>query len=503
MRRIPRPTSSALALLPFLLVAGCSSEADAPPAAPPSSSAAQTTTLRLGSINAHNGQPSTEVARFIELVREASDGALEIEFVWTQDDGSDLAAADHKIERALVEAVSGGQLDLGITGTRVFATLGMDDLEYLNAPMLIDSPAVQQAVLESEDTIGLLAGLDAVGVRGLGYLPGDLRRPMSSAEPLVTPAAWEGVSIHVFDSVLPATAVSTLGGNPVLASGADRDNGLGDGSIQALENTLAFHTGRQSAAPYVPLNLVLWPNPTAVIGNPAALDALDDQAVGWLTQAAATVVAEGVDFGPSAEELENNCVVGARYVLASDDELAEMTEALAPVYAELESDPATAERLNRVRDLKATITPAPLTVPEACGSDAASPSADPDAAAALTGVFHGPDRTETDLVALGFPEDVAPHLAGYFVFAFDDGEFALSHAPGDGSGEQVACTGTYAVTGTQVAVDVVDMGGCGTVGRFLTADFAVDEDQLVLTNIVAAHPDDKTLFQDVPWTRAR
>lgn len=60
----------------------------------------------------------------------------------------DDAAADN--EQRFVRAVAAGEVDLGWVGTRAFAELGVTSLEALTAPFLVDSYALQAAILDSD-----------------------------------------------------------------------------------------------------------------------------------------------------------------------------------------------------------------------------------------------------------------------------------------------------------------------------------------------------------------
>ena len=71
-------------------------------------------------------------------------------------------------EARLVRAVAAGTVDLGWAGSRVFDTLGIRSWQALSAPMLIDSYALENAVLRSGMPGRMLAGLPKIGVAGLG-----------------------------------------------------------------------------------------------------------------------------------------------------------------------------------------------------------------------------------------------------------------------------------------------------------------------------------------------
>ena len=87
-----------------------------------------------------------------------------------------------------------GEVDLGWVGTRVFDRLGVKSFQALTAPMLIDSYALQNAVIEGGITEEMMQGLDDLGVAGLGVLPDGLRKPIGVDGPILGPADWQGQS---------------------------------------------------------------------------------------------------------------------------------------------------------------------------------------------------------------------------------------------------------------------------------------------------------------------
>ena len=58
------------------------------------------------------------------------------------------------------DGVADGRYDLGVVGTQVFDTLGVSSFQALNAPMLVDSYALQAAVLESGLTDTMMQPLE-------------------------------------------------------------------------------------------------------------------------------------------------------------------------------------------------------------------------------------------------------------------------------------------------------------------------------------------------------
>ncbi len=112
--------------------------------------------LRLANTGGEIAQ-TPAVEYFVERVEELSGGKVRIEVVnrWAQ------FAPD--AEQQVVHDVAARDVDLGWVGSRVFDTLGVNSFEALTAPMLIDSYALEDAVIERGVTAKMLAGRRRTG----------------------------------------------------------------------------------------------------------------------------------------------------------------------------------------------------------------------------------------------------------------------------------------------------------------------------------------------------
>jgi TRAP-type transport system periplasmic protein len=453
-------------------------------------------TLRLAHIDG-GATLDPAVDWFTARVDELSEGQLKVRVQRS------CCGGDSDMEEKLVESVAAGEYDLGWVGTRVLADVGVPAFQALTAPLLLNSYAVQEAVLRSDIPAEMLDELDSLGVTGIAVLPGALRKPISADQPLVNPADWAGKTVHMFHSSANADAISALGATPTDVGFEARDQGVFDGTIQGLENSLAFHAdGRQELTPYVAVNVNLWPRSSALLASPEALSGLGDAEVEWLRQAAADVVGRTAELAKiDAGVLEQSCAAGGRYAEATPADLAALSDALAPAYAKLEADPSTKAFFDQIRELKQTVVAEdPLVIPDGCTgpAPAAEEPAGTDEPSVLNGVYRGPDWTYEELVALGAPEQDAQNAAGTFTFTFEDGRFELSHD--HVSGQIYGCDGSYTVSGDHVVVSYKPGGDCGPGGEFFNATFEPSPDSLTFVDM-QAYPADIILFETEPWTK--
>jgi TRAP-type C4-dicarboxylate transport system substrate-binding protein len=286
------------------------------------------------------------VAEFVRRVARRSDGALRIRVVGRWAD----YAPDS--EAQVVQAVGAGRVDLGWTGSGAFDDFGLRPLE---APLLVDSLALERAVIAGPLPGRLLGGLREVGVVGLALLANGFRLPIGARRPLRSTNDWRGVSFGVDDPELEATTVRALGAKPVVTLGPFRRQDLAAGRIQgfALDLRRYAQLGLAHAAPYVTANVALWPEFDVLFANPGRLASLTQEQRVWMRQAAADAERDSVSVaasGPAA--LIGACAVGARFADASPAELARLRRSFAKLYRELESDPASGAVVRDIERLK-------------------------------------------------------------------------------------------------------------------------------------------------------
>ena len=227
------------------------------------------TTLTLGDAN---GSPPEQLSAFAENVDKLSHGGLKIEFK------DDIHHPEPEYESSIVQDVKDGTYDLAWVGPRVFDTLGVTDFQAMLAPLLIDSQDLQGKVFDAGIPDEMLAGVDKIGVVGVGILPGPLRRPMSKADPFTSPDAFRGKVVGTQTSALSEAAYRALGATAVhLGTGAPIDQ------VDAYDPQVGLvwgnHYEEQGATDIVG-NVNLWPRPLAIIAAPDGVEAAVGRAAG-------------------------------------------------------------------------------------------------------------------------------------------------------------------------------------------------------------------------------
>jgi TRAP-type transport system periplasmic protein len=421
---------------------------------------------------------------FVSQVRQRSGGNVRIEVVHRWGD----FAAD--AEQQAVRDVAAGKADLGWAGTRVFDTMGVSSFQALQAPMLIDSYALEHAVVASDIPGQMMQGLNKVGVRGFGTLANGLRRPIAVKQPMLGLADWRGMTFGTYRSQGQAKAIRALGATPKEVVGPVREQALKDGKIQGFELSLSFysHLVLTQRAPYVTANVTLWPEMDILFANPDRLAGLTGQQRGWLQQAAQDTAGRSAALADrDAQSLNNTCQSGARFANASQANLAALRKAFAPVYASLAQDPQTKAFIQQIQALKqSTPAAAPLTIPAGCtGKAPAQPAGNTGTAPAeLDGTYR----------YLLTKED-----------ARKGGEANLDEFPSvttvrlQGGRVEGGCFGagaTYSVDGDRIAFDAPEYG------YSMTFAFSVDgKRNLHLTPVPPMDKGDAFQCSYKPWTK--
>jgi TRAP-type C4-dicarboxylate transport system substrate-binding protein len=358
--------------------------------------------LRLASTGGSIDQ-TPAVEYFVKRVEKLSGRNLRLEVM---DRYAEFAS---DAEQQVVRDVSSGEADLGWVGTRVFDTLGVESFQALTAPMLIDSYALQNAVIESGITDETIQGLDDLGVVGLGVLPDGLRKPVGVAAPILGPADWQGITFGTLMSNGQAEAIRALGATPAQIFGKEREEALKKRTIKGYEFSMWLYSDPKwpHLAPYVAANVNLWPQMDVLLADPARLEALTAEQREWLEHATRDAAARSAAVADKdVQALGVSCAAGARFAVASAADLAALEAAFAPVYASLEQHPETKAFIERIRALKeSTHAELALSIPADCTGHA------PEQASGGTGTapayLNGTYRmvlTRADAEKVGDPE---------------------------------------------------------------------------------------------------
>jgi TRAP-type C4-dicarboxylate transport system substrate-binding protein len=483
-------------LLALLLLAGCQG-----PDVDATRSGSEPVALRLGTPEGDSSPYATTVERFADDVAEATGGSVRIEVVWEADpDGWSPA-----IERRLAEMVAGGDLDLALVPTRAFDTLGVTTLRALQAPFLITDHELLAEVTRGELADDLLAGLAAADVVGLGLWPEELRRPVSYEEPLLTLADFDGRGVRVPTSETSFAIFRALGAEP--SDPEDHGTAIHRGEVTVSESAFSWGPLLPQLGTFT-ANLTLYPKVNALVANPATYERLTVQQQQQVTAAASDAHEVAVaELPDEVRAAASYCTAGGGVAVASEDALSELREAVAPVYAELESDPSTAELIDRIRDVRSALPAARAVPPVTCEVEPRVADAPPLAvgepdAPLPEGVLRT-ELTEDALREAGVPENYVTSYRGIYTMTFRDGAWFA-----DGEEDEPGTYdfgGEYTIHGDVVTVSVTEPAHeafCCEHYRWRVDGDVVTFDALVIEPLdLAWERSGGALLAGSPWTR--
>ena len=440
---------------------------------------------------------SPAVDYFRSRVLQLSHGALRVNL----DEGLNNGNLD--AEQRMVKDVARGTADIGWVRTWAFDTLGVKSFQALTAPTLVDSYALQGAVIASGIPEQMLPSLGKIGVTGLAVLADYLRKPEAVKRPLLSPADWRGVGFVIRNSSANVDALNSLGAHPIIAGAGEYARLAGNGKLQGLEYSLSSYRtgGWEAVLPYVTANVNLWPMMYALIVNPGRLAKLTADEQKWLRRAAADAAARSAELADrDASFVAQLCGPGhvARFANASTADLAALRAAFAPAVAKLEQDRQTKSFIARIQRLKRSTTREPaLQIPARCGvptrTTAGVSAARKNPASVLNGVYRA-SFTQQELIAGGATPKEAHDNYGIQTLWLKDGRFHQRDVNIlAGMGE---CRGQYTVSGKTVKINF-NVRGCS---GFVVATWSLGNGQLRL-HVTLADTVDKVIYGTKPFRK--
>jgi TRAP-type C4-dicarboxylate transport system substrate-binding protein len=334
-----------------------------------------------------------EIQPFIDSVGRVSRNSIHLDLV--------SRSFVDTTEAQLIRSVESGEVDLAIIPARSWHARGIKDFDALSAPMALDSVTLEQQVAASDVATEMLTSVSAIGLVGLGILPGPMRKPVGITRKLLGPADFRGARIGLSESEVGARALQALGATPVTSVFSGAPLGVLDGVEQQVESI----EGNQydAVARTITANVSLWARPLIVVANSKKLGAGQAEV---LREAAKAAIQSTADLQRNVET-ESAAVLCRRgkvqLITASKTQLQQLHEAFAPVYSWLRQDAKTRSNLERIQGLRAQLPAASTDRAPAC------PGAEPPAATAaskLDGVYRT-SFTKAELAASPLLYDAA------------------------------------------------------------------------------------------------
>ncbi|HSM43930.1 MAG TPA: TRAP transporter substrate-binding protein DctP [Acidimicrobiia bacterium] len=365
--------------------------------------------LRIGTDDFPGRPAANQIEEFARRVADLSDGQIVIEPTWRA--GDDAADWDQVVARKVMN----GDLEMGNVPSRAWDTEGVTSMQALNAPFLITSDELLDAVALDALADEMLVGLEDVGVVGLALLPESLRRTFGFAGPLLGPDDFAGATIRSPQSGTVSAIFTALGAEVTTESpNVHTQTGMES----------AFHFDVTGSATG---NMTLFPKANTLVINAATFAGLTDQQRAVLEQAAADTLVWAIENRPrDLEAAAAFCEEGGTIVLAGEEELEALHQAVGPVYAELETDNQTKEFIERIRRIDAELG-VPVAYPQPCSGAEGENGSDGTAGSdinVLDGIYRF-ELTRDGLEAAGVPPRMIEGNVGIWTVVLQGGSFSI------------------------------------------------------------------------------
>ena len=257
-------------------------------------------------------------------------------------------------EAKTIEQVRNGTFDLGWIGARAWDTQGVTTFQALQAPFLITSYPLLDAVLASPIAGQMLAGLEPAGFVGLGIYPGELRHPVGFRRPFLTPADFGGARFRVPGSKTTDALVRALGAEPVHLNGTALADAISNGDLAGAETSIG-DVAALPASSIMTANVTFFPKTFTLFLSKARYDSLPPTARDALNEAARRTLVFALGADPESKEVADFCKLGGTLVTASDRALDDFGKAGETVTTMIDEDPATTSLVGQIRTMKSSL----------------------------------------------------------------------------------------------------------------------------------------------------
>jgi TRAP-type C4-dicarboxylate transport system substrate-binding protein len=324
-----------------------------------------------------------------------------------------------------------GELDMAMIPSRAWDDLGVTSLSALNAPFLVTTDTLTQAIVDDDELVAqLTSGLPEVGVQALGLYPEGLRHPFGVDGPLLGAEDYEGGVVHAPWS---RTANATFG-----ALGATIDDaGMDTGSMIGAEASYRLTPGGTATG-----NVVFYPK-VNVLSIDADVEAgLSEEQRGVLDEAAVATAAWVQQTMPTdAEAARTFCDEAGHIAGATQAQLEGLVAATRSVVDGMRADPTTAALIDAISSM-AQDDPEPERV-------TSCPEPEVDRSSELNGTYTFTATAEAVRAAGGTDQGLIDENTGDFTMTFDDGTYAMDqvYSQGPNAGTTWHGTGGYTFDG--------------------------------------------------------
>jgi tripartite ATP-independent transporter DctP family solute receptor len=304
--------------------------------------AARAETLTLSTPDADTSEITLAAKHFAELVKQKTNGELEIRVF----PNGTLYGGDPS---AGVKQLAGGSLDMLLNATSLYATFN-PKFTAIAVPYLFDDVSQLRAYLDGDPGTELVSELDKIGIKGLDLWSRPLRQITNSKQPITKPEDLAGLKLRVPNNPLWVEFFGAMGAAPTPMAFAEVYNALQLKVVDGQENPVNVPV---SAKLYEVQKYLTISNHIAdawVVGiNPARFENLSEAHKQALQEAAIETEAwkaenDATDITKSIDTLKQNGMEVNELTGEERQAFIEVAKKLAPTFAGLVKDQAFFDR---------------------------------------------------------------------------------------------------------------------------------------------------------------
>ena len=212
-----------------------------------SGTSGETITMRCSTNHAEGFNVSVALRHWADLVRERTDGRINIEIYY------DAVLGD---EKSAIEQCQYGGLEFARVNISPMCEF-VDGFNALSMPYLYND---DEHFWKAMETVGMelmtSQEMKDAGFYGLTWYDGGTRNFYNSKKPIHTPADMAGMNIRVQESSLMMGMIEALGAKPTAMPYGDVYSGLQTGVIDGAENSVVQYLGvsHYEVSPYITLD---------------------------------------------------------------------------------------------------------------------------------------------------------------------------------------------------------------------------------------------------------
>lgn len=392
------------------------------------------------------------------------------------------SSLDKDPSSAVLARVQSGQLEVGLIATRVVDLAGVTSFQALQAPLHFTSVEQADAVLADPIADRMMAPMTSLGVTPLALTFDALRTVKGYQHPLIAPADYVGKSVAFRPSAITREVISALGATEDPTVGPEFEDRVKAGWANGLEDSI--NQPNVQANGVVAGNEFLSLKANVILVNSAVWNGLSATQQASLRSAAvdtrafaSAAMARHVDLARASKAF---CQAGNDVVIAPPEALAAMKQTLEPVERKLRKDPLTAEAIDRIDAIGASVPDATSAIacthPSPPSTGPWTPVAPQDDQTVLDGTYRMRVRAAY-LIAAGWESSDAHNQDGIWTLSVADGRLTLAKE------NDRPCSGKLLINGDHASA----LGSEDCLGRF-TVRVTHTGDRVVFDQVHGADP---------------